>query len=167
MIRKTRTEDADRASEIIEDARAYFASVNNPQWQDGRPNRDTVLQDIEDGSGYVLEENGTVIGTAALIKGPDPDYAYIEGQWLNDEPYYVIHRIAVDSRFKGRAKASEFLEYTAELAKSAGMRNIRIDTHEVNSSMRRFLAKNGFTECGKVYIRGTDPRIAYQKILNT
>lgn len=165
MIRKTRCTDADRVSVIIDEARKYFASVNNPQWQDGYPNRDTILQDVRDGCGYVLEEDGYVIGTAALIEGPDPDYGYIEGQWLNDEPYYVIHRIAVDMRFKGRALAAEFLMYAAELAQSKGMRNIRIDTHEVNTSMRRFLQKNGFTECGRVYIRGTDPRIAYQKII--
>ena len=43
-----------------------------------------------------------------------------------------------------------------------------MDTHRGNLAMRRFLEKNGFTECGIVYYitKAGDPvRVAYEKLM--
>ena len=164
-VRKMDEKDIPSVMNIIDEAKAYFKENGIPQWQDGYPNADTILDDIRKGYSYVLEENNQIIGIAAIITTADPDYGFIEGKWLNDEPYIVIHRIALKPEKKGKNYASLLLEYAGDLAASRGLQNLRIDTHERNLSMRRFLKKNGFTECGTVYIRGKDPRIAYQKVL--
>ena len=44
--------------------------------------------------------------------------------------------------------------------------NIRIDTHAQNTTMQRQLEKNGFAECGIVYMADGAERIAFQKVLD-
>ena len=165
-IRKSEKGDIPGIMNIISRNVEYFAKHDIPQWQWGYPNEDTFDQDIQAGNSYVLEAEGIVIATAAVIAKRDEDYDYIEnGSWLNDEDYIVIHRIAVDPAYKGKGLAAKFLDFARELAEKKGIRNLRVDTHQRNSSMDRFLRKNGFVPCGTVYIRKTDERIGYQKVL--
>ena len=101
-VRKTDEKDIPSVMNIIDEAKAYFKENGIPQWQDGYPNADTILDDIRKGYSYVLEENNQIIGIAAIITTADPDYGFIEGKWLNDEPYIVIHRIALKPEKKER-----------------------------------------------------------------
>ena len=167
MIRKTEIKDIPAVIAIFDEAKAYFKAQGIPQWQHGTPNEEMLRNDIAKGYSYVLDEDGTVIGTACIIEEADPDYSRItEGNWLNDEPYAVVHRIAVKSSCKGNGYAAKLLQHAQETAQKNGWRNVRIDTHECNSSMRRLLTKNGFVQCGNVEIGPLkEPRIAYQKIL--
>lgn len=160
MIRKATKDDLPRIAEIFAYARAQMKLNGNPtQWGDDRPNMDTVATDIENGNFYVSisEENKEVQGVFAFIIGEDETYGYIEnGAWLNDRPYGTIHRIAAGEGKSGLL--SESLEFCSSL-----IPNIRIDTHENNSIMRHLLAKNGFTQCGTIYVYGNSPRLAFQK----
>jgi RimJ/RimL family protein N-acetyltransferase len=44
--------------------------------------------------------------------------------------------------------------------------NIRIDTHRNNIPMIKVLGKNGYVQCGIIYLENGDERIAFQKIGN-
>ncbi len=132
-------------------------SGNLKQWTDGYPSADVFRQDIAQGVSYVVEEEGVVVATFALIPGPDVTYAKIyEGQWLNDQPYYVIHRIASLRSAKGILQT--VLDYAFQLTQ-----NIRIDTHRDNAIMQHLLRKYGFQYCGIIYLLSGDERLAYQK----
>ena len=49
----------------------------------------------------IYDETG-IHGVFALFDGAEPTYAHIEeGEWLNDEPYVTIHRLAGDGRVHG------------------------------------------------------------------
>jgi hypothetical protein len=67
------------------------------QWDGNYPTEDIIRRDIDNGNCYVLCRKGDIIGTMALIPGPDSTYAEIDGEWPDDESYYVIHRIAAAS----------------------------------------------------------------------
>ena len=54
------------------------------------------------------------------------------------------------------------MDEAIQMCLNDNVHSLRIDTHFDNSSMRRFLKKNHFEECGIVYIRGVDKRIAYE-----
>ena len=46
----------------------------------------------------IYDETG-IHGVFALFEGAEPTYAHIEeGEWLNDEPYVTIHRLAGDGQ---------------------------------------------------------------------
>ena len=79
-----------------------------------------------------------------------------DGEWVNTQPYAVIHRIAVKHHGKGIA---DFIY--SECFKLHP--NIKIDTHKDNLPMQRSLAKAGFKYCGIIYLESGEERLAYQK----
>lgn len=160
-IRKSTAADLPRMMEIYAYAREFMAKTGNPhQWGDaGNPKQEMLEDDIEKGVSYVVESEGRTVGVFAFIIGTDPTYGYIEnGQWLNDEPYGTIHRVAGDGSVKGILQ--KCVEFGGTLAG-----NLRIDTHHDNVVMQNAIRKCGFEECGVIYVADGSPRIAYQKIV--
>ena len=96
-IRKSTMDDLPVILNLRDQAREIMRSYGNTfQWPDGYPRDDMFKKDIKSGGSHVmLNEKGEIVGTFALLPSPEVTYNVIyDGQWLNDEPYYVIHRIA-------------------------------------------------------------------------
>lgn len=161
-IRQATYSDIDVLMEIFDGARHIMrASGNLLQWNDGYPAREVVLKDIENGHCHVICEGDAVLGTMALIQGPDPTYSYIEGSWPDERPYYAIHRIATAA--PGRNVAKALFDWAFEHIAELGYEVIRIDTHRDNCIMKHILTKYGFTMCGVIYLENGDPRDAYHR----
>ena len=157
-IRKATIGDVPVIMRIIDEARAIMRSCGNMnQWIDGYPDRATIEQDIANGHCYLLEEQGgEVIASFAFIPGPEPTYKEIyDGQWLDDEPYHVVHRLASTAASHG--VFDEVMDYCMGVAG-----NLRIDTHRDNVIMRHVIERYGFTYCGIIYLLSGDERLAYQ-----
>ena len=104
-IRKSTLADLPVILNLRDQAREIMRSYGNTfQWPDGYPRDDMFLRDIEVGGSHVmLDERGEVVGTFALLPSPEVTYNVIyDGQWLDDEPYHVIHRIASTPDFGRR-----------------------------------------------------------------
>ena len=157
--RKATGGDLARCLEIYAIARAYMRQSGNPdQWGAAYPPRHLLEEDIAAERLYVIEETDTVEGVFLLATGPDETYLEIEGAWLNDAPYAVIHRIASSGKVKGVVRAAvDFALTHAD--------NVRIDTHEKNLTMQSALTRLGFRHCGTIYVgtawEGRSPRMAY------
>lgn len=158
-IRKTTRGDLEKVLQIYEEGRRYMRlNGNTEQWKDGYPHRDTILDDIEKEVSFVVtDEDSEIIAVFAFIEGPDITYNKIyDGEWPNDKPYFVIHRIAVSQHRRGVAS----FVYEECLKKHPVL---RIDTHKDNIPMQNSLKKNGFTYCGIIHLLSGDERLAYQK----
>ena len=171
MIRKTKPEDIPEIMTIIRDAQAGMKLLGISQWQNGYPNETSFEKDIAEGISHVYVEDGDIVATAAMFCAPEPDYAKIyEGEWKTKGNYGVVHRIAVKKEAKRAGYAAKMIEYAADMAKEQGCGSIRIDTHEGNIPMRTFLKKQGFEECGIIYLSNEgcveNKRVAYEKVLN-
>ena len=81
--------------------------------------------------------------------------------WKKEE-YLVLHRFAVKKEVQRQGIASRMIEEAKKMAVSQKIFSIRIDTHEKNVRMRRFLEKNQFEERGVIYLKDGNPRIAYE-----
>ncbi len=160
MIRKAVIQDLETILSIYADARRFMEENGNPtQWQGGYPPQKTLEEDISRGRLYVYERDDDICGVFYYMIENDPTYAVIEdGSWLNDEPYGVVHRIAVKQGKRGAGSAC--LEWA--LLRCG---NLRIDTHEDNRPMQNLLNKLGYTRCGIIHLLNGDPRIAFQKTL--
>ncbi len=158
-IRKTDRSDLDGILKIYESARQYMLEHNNPnQWVDGYPDEKTILTDIENNHHFVCVDDNRLLGCFAFIEGDDPTYKeIIKGKWLDDNPYSVIHRIAVLEHGKGIG--SICIDWCISRYK-----NIRVDTHKDNISMQRLLIKKGFKYCGVIYTQWGDERLAFQSV---
>ena len=158
MIEKATLSQLPQILKIYQQARDFMAQSGNPtQWGTNYPPQEMIRQDILEGKSYVSVENGNICGVFYFALEADPTYAYIDGAWLNDKPYGVLHRIAVGE--SGKGVAAECFRFAMKHCD-----NLRIDTHENNIPMQRCLAKNGFRRCGTIYLEDGDPRIAYQKV---
>ena len=148
------------AEKIYTDARRFMREAGNPtQWAQEYPNKESVLADIENGVGYVCEDGGEVVAVFMFAEGPDPTYDVIyDGAWQNDEPYAVIHRIAVAEGAHGRGVAGFcFAECFRRFP------NLKIDTHRDNIPMQRALSRAGFVRCGIIHLANGEERVAFQK----
>lgn len=158
-IRKATFDDIPALMRLFERAKGIMrASGNLHQWGVGYPSEAVMRADIGLGVCYVVtgESGGEIEATMAFIPGPDPTYSYIEGgEWLDDAPYCVIHRIAVAAPGKGYAR--RLLDWAFERTGT-----VRIDTHRDNVIMRHILHNYGFKQCGVIYLANGEPRDAYQ-----
>ncbi|SDJ68583.1 GNAT family N-acetyltransferase [Salimicrobium halophilum] len=166
IFRKTKKEDIAEIMTIISDAQQKFRENDIDQWIDGYPDVVTIETDRDRGESYVLADEDTVVGTAAISSLEEKTYRTVhEGEWLSEDPYLVVHRLAVTDERKGEGLASVLLKKTEELAKAEQITSIKIDTHRKNGSMQRLLKKNGFTYCGINYLEDDSERFAYEKII--
>lgn len=156
-IRPAQDSDLPYLMGIFEQARAFMKANGNPhQWTDGYPSMELMQKEINDGHCFVCENpTDGIVGTFCFTVGEDPTYAYIEGAWLDDAPYGVIHRLASNGKEKDIARRC-----IAWCFERQG--NLRADTHADNLIMQHLLKACGFRECGIIYTRES-PRIAFQK----
>ncbi len=166
IIRHTKEEDLDAIMEIVAMGSAWLKNQGVHQWVNGYPSRERICQDMELNESFVCEKDGNVIGTAVLSLRNEPTYDVIyEGQWLTQDTYGVIHRIGIHNDCKGQGIAAKFVEEIENMCIKEGISAVRVDTHEMNKSMRRMVEKNGFTYCGKIKLESGDWRVAYEKVI--
>ena len=163
-FRKATPDDSHEIWQILQQAILRRKNDGSRQWQDGYPNARTVENDIEEGIGYVLTENHKVLAYAAVIYNDEPAYDAIEGKWLSDGDFNVVHRVAVSDEASGKGFATEIFKRIEEYSRQNGVFSIKVDTNFDNAAMLRILEKLGYTYCGEVYFRGSARR-AFEKIL--
>lgn len=157
-IIKAEKEDLPRILRIYARARDFMCETGKKdQWKGGFPPRELLENDIKEGDLYVVKERDVVHAVFAFIFGEDPTYAEIEGGWLSDAPYAVLHRVASDGETKG-----VFGKILAFCDRKTG--HLRIDTHKDNKVMQHLILKNGFSECDIIHIADGSPRIAYERL---
>lgn len=161
-IRKATMADVPVIMRLIDEARGIMRSCGNMnQWIDGYPDLATIENDINNRQCYLcVEQGGNIVASFAFIPGPEPTYAKIyEGRWLDDKPYYVVHRLASTAASHGVFDV--VMDYCMDVAG-----NVRVDTHRDNAIMRHVIERYGFKYCGIIYLLNGDERLAYQLMRN-
>ena len=150
LIRLSTMEDLPEIMRLIDSAREFMIREGNTlQWPPGYPSEKQIGIDIARGHSYVCMHPNYpgLIGTFYFAVEEEPTYRKIDGAWMNDLPYGVVHRLASDGRSKGLFQAC--LNFT----------------HADNKRMRHLLLESGFIPCGTIYVADGSPRIAYHKSL--
>jgi GNAT superfamily N-acetyltransferase len=150
--------------EILQQAIQRRKEDGSNQWQDGYPNPEVIQKDIEKGEGFVLVAGETIIGYSAVLINDEPAYEKIEGKWLTNGDFVVLHRVAISEKYLGKGLAKMILKCIEEFAVSNNIYSIKADTNFDNIAMMKIFESSGYTYCGEVYFRGS-PRKAYEKVL--
>ena len=181
VIRPATPADLPALRPVFEAAKSIMrADGNHDQWSaPGFPDDSLLLRDIARGGGFVIEnrwpvgaghdERKTVmpgltghlaapriVAYFALLPSPEPTYSHIDGAWLTDEPYGVIHRMASYPEIHGIF--STVINYAA-----SRFAHLRIDTHRDNRIMQHLIEKHGFTYCGIIWLEDGADRLAYER----
>lgn len=165
VIRLSTTADIDAIMACITDAQALLRSHGVDQWQDGYPTADIIRCDIARGESFVVTKGEDVVATAVISFAGEPTYKTIEGEWKNDNPYAVIHRLAVRSTSRGKGYAKAIFDYAEQLCAEDKITDLRVDTHADNRIMQRLLEELGYKYCGVITLLSGSKRIALQKSL--
>ncbi len=163
-LRHATSRDLPDALAIIDQAKSFLRAQGIDQWQDGYPDEAILRADIEAQRGYFLMADGEIAGYLCIDFGGEPAYDHIDGAWLSDAPYGVVHRLALLPAFRGRALSDAAFDLAAALCRARGVRSLRADTDGCNLRMQRALARSGFVRCGTIFFQGGD-KLAFEKPL--
>lgn len=167
-FRQAKISDLDQIVEIIELSKKYLKETKVDQWQDGYPAKEDLRRDIESGSSYVLTNKDEIVATTVISLDGESTYNSIfNGEWITNEDYIVMHRVAVHDKYKGKGIFKELIKEAEVLALNKGISSIKIDTHRDNISMQRAIVKNDFKKCGIIYLEDGSERIAFEKVLKS
>lgn len=183
-FRKADSDDLSSILHVIHSAKQTLKEAGIDQWQGEYPNEEVILADIKKDHAYVweldiTEEPGVdnsginqtmqntrkIIAYVVLSRDLETDYEQIRnGSWLSQgDAYVVVHRLAIDSNYRGEGYGGQILRKICELAE-AESKSVRVDTHADNRAMQRTLESCGFEYCGEVLLRGIEARLAYERI---
>lgn len=163
-FRKASTNDIHHIMEIIEEAKSQMAREGKHQWDENYPTISKIETDVKNGAAYVLLMSGRIMAYGAVVFTGEPAYNEIDGKWLTNQPYVVLHRLAVTEEAKDHGVGRLFIKEVERLALESGVKGFRVDTNYDNSRMLRLLEKTGFNFCGNItYQQGS--RMAFEKLL--
>ncbi|KUJ53013.1 GNAT family N-acetyltransferase [Chryseobacterium sp. JAH] len=163
-FRKAEISDKDIIWEIIQQSIERRRIDGSTQWQNGYPNEQTVETDIAKNFGFVLTVNDEIAVYVALIFNDEPAYSTIDGAWLTNGEFVVIHRVAVSEKFAGQGLAKKLFDVIEDYVRSQNVHSIKVDTNYDNTAMLKILESKGYTYCGEVLLQ-SGMRKAYEKVL--
>lgn len=165
ILDQPKSEELARCMEIIDDARAFQRQQGFVQWEDGRPNMQTLQQDLAAGRAWVLRKGNAIVAYMAVCLEGEPVYAQLDHAWQYHGPHAAVHRVAIDGAFRGQGVARSLFALAEQLCKENGIFCVRIDTMEANTRMQHVLERSGYVLRGEVVYPVTGSRLAYEKIL--
>ncbi len=161
---KTTINDVAYTMKIIDMAKKHLKEQGIDQWQTGYPDLECITNDAEYGKGYFIKENCETFGYLCIDFDGEEAYNNINGKWLCEEKYVVVHRLAMCDSSRGKRLSSNIFGLVESLASRNGINYIRIDTDEANHKMQHIFKKNGYSYRGKVYY-GDIEKVAFDKLL--
>jgi len=169
-IRQSTLNDVPSIMNIINDAKAYLASQNIDQWQNGYPNEEQVKNDIEKEESFVVvNDENQVMATSMFTLRKEPTYKeVISGKWIipEEETYGVVHRLAIKKEYRKLGLATFLFDDFHQQLKNKNIKSLKIDTHEENSGMQSLIKKLGYQYCGIIYTSYNAKRLAFEKIIS-
>jgi GNAT superfamily N-acetyltransferase len=164
ILRKADISEVPQIWSILQDAIEQRRQDGSTQWQDGYPNELTIQNDIQNGYAYVLTEDESILCYAAIIFEKEPAYEEIQGKWLTNGDYAVVHRVAASKLAKGKGIATKLFKNIEQICITNNIYSIKVDTNFDNIPMLKILEKLDYSYCGEVFFRGA-ARKAFEKKL--
>ena len=101
-IRKASVQDLGQIMQVYDKARKFMRENGNAeQWGEDYPSAELIEHDID--KMYLCMSEGRIACVFYYAAEEDEDYKEINGKWLNEEPYGVVHRVASTGIVRGAA----------------------------------------------------------------
>ena len=122
------------------------------QWDDTYPDIDTINQDLEKQSYYVVEEKGEIIGGINIDQNQDKTYLDIDWEDKSDS-FLVVHRLGVKEEFWNKKIGKYLMLFTEKIVEEKGLKSIRLDTYSGNPKAMEFYRRLGYRELGSINLK--------------
>ena len=156
MIRLATPMDVDAVAAGYEQLLSHEAATHSyTNWKPGiYPTRQDALGAVENGTLYVLEENGQVCASMILNQHQAQEYAEIPWQYpAQPEEVLVIHTLTMPPKMSGRGYGTRMVRFAMEQARAQGCKVIRLDTYVGNEPAKRLYHKLGFRISGRRLVK--------------
>jgi GNAT superfamily N-acetyltransferase len=165
MIRKANLNDIEQIMEIINTTVEEMKSYNNTQWDENYPQAKDFVEDIELGDLYVESEGDDLLGLICVNYIQPKEYDGLE--WSSNDKCIVVHRMAVNSKFRNRGVGAKLMNFGEELAIKKGVNYLKTDTYSINIKMNSLFKKFNYVLVGEMSILGKEaPFYCYEKVLS-
>ena len=142
MIRKASLNDVDSIMDIIKSTVEEMKTYNNTQWDESYPQAKDFIKDIESEELYV-EAEGKEIKGFICINYIEPK-EYDDLNWVSNSKAMVIHRMAVNPKFRQQGIATKLIKLAEQLALDNNVVYLKTDTYSINTKMNSLFKKCGF-----------------------
>lgn len=163
QLRRAVATDVPAIVGIMKKAVQKMLAEGKCQWDETYPTASHIRADIDQEIGHVLELNGRPVAYGAIVINGEPAYDRLDGKWLSEGDYVVIHRIAVDTDVACRGLGRAFINAAQDYAALRGVHSFKIDTNYDNDAMLHLLKSLGFSYCGVIHYERGD-RMAFEKL---
>lgn len=165
MIRLAKLKEIDQIMTVVKQAVALMKVDGNDQWNDTYPSRDSLLQNINSNELYILEIKEDI--AAMIVIEKRQDFWYEQVKWVENDSFYVLHRLAVASDFRRQGLGKKMIEFSISKANENHVAAIKADTYSKNQKMKKLFVKLGFTYVGDIYFNNKKlPYYCYEYILD-
>jgi RimJ/RimL family protein N-acetyltransferase len=143
-IRRATTADVPAITQIRNDAHAKKIAHRDHAWgKEGDGFSETwVLNSLSRREVYVVEQDGTLVGTFSFSLGNDE-------HWEPQEPIAgYVHGLCVRKGFNGRGLGSFMLDWCTQKARGLNLRCVRLDCAAHNAELCAYYESLGFSHAG-------------------
>ena len=147
----------------LEGVYALYRSVIGSRfcvWDDNYPGWIDIHEDDENGTLYVMEEEGAIIGAISIVVHNELD----ELTFWQRRNARELARVTVAPGQQGKGIARQMVTQTAAILKGQGVEAIHLLVAEANPPAQRVYRKCGFRFLGSCFMFGHD-YIGCEKIL--
>jgi ribosomal protein S18 acetylase RimI-like enzyme len=165
IIRKANKEDLENIMKMYKSCVTGMLENGIDQWDDTYPNTEIISEDLNVGTYYVSEMDGTIIGGINIDKNQDDTYLALDWEDKSDS-FLVVHRLGVKEEFWNKKIGKDLMLFTEKLVIEKGLKSIRLDTYSGNPKAMEFYRRLGYTELGTIDLKpDKDKYYCFEKII--
>jgi ribosomal protein S18 acetylase RimI-like enzyme len=151
IIRKATLNDVPGIMQVIQTIVPLMRAGGNYQWDSTYPNPQVFEQDIAACQLWVADVDSEIAGAAAITTEQYPEYADVSLDV--SQPAIAVHRLAVDTKFRGMGVAAALLMQAEQESVNCGFNLLRIDTNSQNKAAQSLFPKLGYVFAGEIGLK--------------
>jgi ribosomal protein S18 acetylase RimI-like enzyme len=165
IIRKAEISDLENIMLMYKSCVAGMLENGIDQWDETYPNDEIISEDLNVGTYYVSEMDGTIIAGINIDKNQDDTYLALDWEDKSDS-FLVVHRLGVKEEFWNKKIGKDLMLFTEKLVIEKGLKSIRLDTYSGNPKAMEFYRRLGYTELGTIDLKpDKDKYYCFEKII--
>ena len=165
IIRKANKTDLKNIMKMYKSCVTGMLENGINQWDDTYPNTEIISEDLNVGTYYVAEIDGTIIGGVNIDKNQDNTYLTLDWEDKSDS-FLVVHRLGVKEEFWNKKIGKYLMLFTENLVIEKGLKSIRLDTYSGNLKAMEFYRRLGYSELGTIDLKpDKDKYYCFEKII--
>ena len=165
IIRKAEISDLENIMLMYKSCVTGMLKNGIDQWDETYPNTEIISEDLNVGTYYVAEMDGTIIAGINIDQNQDNTYLAIDWEDISNS-FLVVHRLGVKEEFWNKKIGKDLMLFTEKLVLERGLKSIRLDTYSGNPKAMEFYIRLGYTELGAIDLKPEkDKYYCFEKII--